>query len=297
MTVRNLACSFRDLYRLNRFSSSPRFTIETHMDVVEEKPLAVEKPIAALATRAASLAALPIIGFFCYGAPYVTGLVYRQVYLGRFNVPETLFKSEASDYFVYAYYAVLETLKNWNTFLSSPVVWLSIIGTIGLFALELLALHKLPNTAAVKSIANVLGRNKYVALATGLVSFSTAIATILLLIPVIIFPLILLPAIVGTYGANRAIERTLGLYDKGCDHPTDQKDYCHIIMDGTRIVATGFLVTSSDTRAVIYENNKAKIIPIKDYTIETMPPKEYSALVAAKKIPGIADVNLVQAHP
>jgi len=192
---------------------------------------------------------------------------------------------------------VLETLKNWSTFISNPIVWLSIIGTIVLFALELLALYKLPNTAAVKSIANVLGRNKYVALATGLVSFSTAIATIVLLIPVMIFPLILLPAIVGTYGANRALESSLGLYDKGCNHPSDQKDYCHIIMDGARIVAAGFLVTASDTRAVIYEDNKAKIFSIKDYSIETLPPKEYLALIAAKKIPGVADVNLVQAQP
>jgi hypothetical protein len=264
------------------------------MDVVAEKPVAVEKPIVALAVRVASLAALPILGSICYGAPYVTGLVYRQVYLGKFNVPETLFKSDASDYFVYAYMAVLETFKNWNTFILSPIVWLSMIGLIVVLGVELVCLHKLPNTSVAKSISKTLGRNKYVALATGLVSLSTAITTVLLLIPVMIFPLIILPGIVGTYGANRSLERVLAIYDKGCDHPAATKDQCHAIMDGSRIVATGFLVTASDTRAVIYEDNKAKIIPFKDYSIETLPPKEYLALVAAKKIPGIIDINIAQ---
>jgi hypothetical protein len=30
---------------------------------------------------------------------------------------------------------------------------------------------------------------------------------------------------------------------------------------------------------------QAKIIPIKNYSIELMPPKDYLALIAAKKIP------------
>lgn len=109
-----------------------------------------------------------------------------------------------------------------------------------------------------------------------------------------IFPLTILPGIVGTYGANKSLERALAIYDKGCDHANATKDQCQAIMDGSRIVATGFLVTASDTRAVIYEDNKAKIIPIKDYSIEILPPKEYLALVAAKKIPGMTDINVVK---
>jgi hypothetical protein len=264
------------------------------MDVVEDKPLAVEKPIAALATRAASLAALPILGFICYAAPYVTGLVYRQVYLGRFDVPETLFKSEASDYFVYAYYAVLEALRNWTTFVLNPLVWLCIIGFIVALSLELLALHKFPKTSAAKNFANFFSRNKYVALPTALVTFAAGITTVVLLVPLIIFPLILVPAIVGSYGANEALNRSFKLYDKGCDQVTDPKDYCQIIMDGTRIVATGFLVTASDTRAVMYEDHKVKIIPIKNLSIETLSPKEYLGLVASRKGLGVADIKAVQ---
>lgn len=259
--------------------------------VVEESTLVIEKPIAPFAARAWLLAAIPILGSICYAACYVTGLVYRQVYLGRFNVPETLFKSDTSDYFIYAYQAVLETLKNWTTFISSPWVWLSIIGFIVSICIEMICLHKLPNTPMAKSVSKTLDRNKYVGLASALVIFSAAITTLLLMIPVMVFPLILLPGIVGTYGAHRALDRNLELYDKGCDHPTDPKDYCQVIMDGTRIVATGFLVTASNTRVVIYEHDKAKIIPIKNYTIETLPPKDYLALVADKKVPGLTDAK------
>jgi hypothetical protein len=292
------ACSCT--YPLSRFATLSKThrhqthasPVETHMDVVvEESTLVIEKSIAPFAARAWLLAAIPILGSICYAACYVTGLVYRQVYLGRFNVPETLFKSDASDYFIYAYQAVLETLKNWTTFISSPWVWLSIIGFIVAICIEMIGIYKLPDTLLAKSVAKTLGRNKYIAVTTGLLTFSTAITTVLLLIPVMLFPLILLPAIAGTYGANRTLDRNLELYDKGCDHPTDPKDYCQVIMDGTRIVATGFLVTASNTRVVIYEHNKAKIISVKNYTIETLPPKDYLALVADKKVSGLTDAK------
>lgn len=262
------------------------------MDVIEEKPQAIEKPIAALAARFTWLAALPILGFICYATPYVAGLAYRQTYLGKFNVPETLFKSEARDYFVYAYSAVLEILGNWTTFITNPTVWFSMIGVIVLFFVEVLCLIKLSNTSFAKSVAETLGRNRYVALVTGVLSFSTAITALLLLIPLIILPFIVVPAIVGTYGANRTLDRDLAIYDKGCDHSDSQKNDCHVIMDGTKIIATGFLVTTSDTRVVIYEDHKAKIFPIKDYSIELLPPQDYLALVAAKKIPGPTDVDV-----
>jgi hypothetical protein len=261
------------------------------MDVVEEKPSVVEKPAVAFAARIGSLVAVPILASICYAALYLTGLVYRQIYLERFDVPETLFKSDVSEYFVYAYIAVLETLRNWMTLISNPWVWLSIIGIILLFGIEWICLEKLPKTAAAKSLATPLDRNKYMALTAALVGLSAAVTTVLLLVPLIILPLIIVPAIVGTYGAHQSLERDLAIYDKGCDHPNNPKDYCHVIMDGSRIVATGFLVAASNTRVAIYENAKAKIIPIKTYTIETLPPKDYLALAAAGKIGGITSAK------
>lgn len=276
---------------ISHIASQSTLPKETHMDVVEEKPLVIEKPIVALAARIGSLVAVPILASICYVAFYLTGLVYRQVYLDRFNVPESLFKSDASDYLVFAYVAVLETFKNWTVLISNPWVWLSIIGIIVVFGLEWICLEKLPKTNAAKSLAITLGRNKYVALTAALVGLSACVTTVLLLIPLIILPLIILPGIVGMYGAQQVLDRKLAIYDKGCEYAINPENYCHVIMDGTRIVAAGFLITTSNTRVAIYVNTKAKVIPIKNYTIETLPPKDYLALTAAGKIVGFTNIN------
>lgn len=178
--------------------------------------------------------------------------------------------------------------------ISNPWVWISIIGIVVLLGVEWILLEKLPKTAAAKSLATTLDRNKYVALTAAVVGLSAGVTTVLLLIPLIILPLIVVPPIVGTYGANRALERDLVIYDKGCDHPINPKNYCHVIMDGSRIVANGFLVAASNTRVAMYDNGKAKIIPIKNYSIETLPPKDYLALVAAGKIEGASSSKVGQ---
>lgn len=265
---------------------SPQGSNVSHMDVAKTEPASVEnKPLASLATRAASVLALPVLGVISYGAPYITGLVYRQEYLGSFNVPETLFKSDAITYFTYAYAAVLNVYDDWMGFLSSPRVWLGMIALIAVFLFEIVALYRLPKTAWANSLSESLSRNKYVALTTGLLSFAVSVTVLILLIPVVIFPVIIMPGIVGNYGAKHSVSRSLASYDKGCAAQTSPRDQCQVIMDGARIVAAGFLVTSSDTRVVVYHNHLTKIIPLKDYTIESLPPESYKALIAAGKIP------------
>ena len=269
---------------------------ETHMDVVEEKPVTIN-PLVGFLARIGPLLAVPILASMCYAGFYLTGFVYRQTYLQRFGIPDTLFKSDAVDYFIYAYVAILETFKNWTGLISSPWVWLSIISIIVLLGGEWICLRKLPETKAAKSLSTALSRNKYIALTAAVVGLSASVTTLLLLIPLIILPLIILPAIVGVYGAHQALDRDVAIYDQGCAHPTKPKDYCHVIMDGTRIVATGFLITASNSRIAIYENSKARVVPIKDYTLETLPPKDYLALIAKEKTGSITSAKVAQPQP
>lgn len=133
---------------------------ETYMDVVEEKPVPLN-PIVGFLARIAPLMAVPILASMCYAGFYLTGLVYRQTYLNRFGVPETLFKSDASDYFVYAYMAVTEIFKNWTSLISSPWVSLTIAGIILLLGVEWICLRKLPKTKAAKYLSTALGRKAH----------------------------------------------------------------------------------------------------------------------------------------
>lgn len=249
------------------------------MDVSEIQLPIAQRPVAAFVLRVASVLALPMLSFLCYAGSYVTGLIYRGAYLAGFNVPSGLFKSETSDYFVYAYLAVLETFKNWSSFLSNPYVWGAMILVISLFTLEILLLRKAPETRIARALGVKIDSKRYVAISAGIVSFSTAITMVLLLIPLILLPVLILPGVVGNYGAKQALARELTLYKHGCEHVVDSKDNCHVLMKGAHIVAAGFLVSSSEERVALYLDGRTTIIPIAELTLTTVTPENYKKLL------------------
>ncbi|UUQ64880.1 hypothetical protein NLK61_27420 [Pseudomonas fuscovaginae UPB0736] len=218
--------------------------------------------------------ALPLLGFVGYAAPYVTGLIYWQHYLRGLSVPSGLFEAEARDYFVFAYVALIESLGNWAGFLRNPLVWLSIAGIILALSVELVVIKRLEKNARVKSIVEKYTRNRYVALTSGLVVLSAAITTVLMLIPLIMLPVMLLPGVIGEYGAKQTLKRDQEIFSKGCDFSGQAKKHCYVVKDGEKIVASGFLVATSGTRLAIYENGRPKIIPLKDYSVEILVKKE-----------------------
>jgi len=218
--------------------------------------------------------ALPLLGFVGYAAPYVTGLIYWQHYLRGLSVPSGLFEAEARDYFVFAYVALIESLGNWAGFLRNPLVWLSIAGIILALSVELVVIKRLEKNARVKSIVEKYTRNRYVALTSGLVVLSAAITTVLMLIPLIMLPVMLLPGVIGEYGAKQTLKRDQEIFSKGCDFSGQAKKHCYVVKDGEIIVASGFLVATSGTRLAIYENGRPKIIPLKDYSVEILVKKE-----------------------
>ncbi|MFZ4963120.1 hypothetical protein ACL9RJ_02535 [Pseudomonas sp. Mn2068] len=241
----------------------------------EEKIDATAPAFAAkTAARFPWVLALPFLGFIGYAAPYVTGLIYWQDYLRGLNVPPGLFEAEARDYFVYAYVALIETLRSWGGFVRNPWVWLTIIGIILGFSLELVIIKKLQSSTRVQLAVERYTRNRYVALTSGLVVLSTAVTTVLMLIPLIILPIIILPAIIGNYGADQTLKREREIFAKGCDLSEQAKTHCYVVKEGEKVIASGFLITASGTRLAIYENGRPKVIPLKDYSIEVLVAEE-----------------------
>ena len=250
------------------------------MDVpTPETPTPVKHPMA-LPLRWASVVAVPFLGFVCYAAPYVTGLIYRGKQLDGLNVPAGLFKSDASDYFIYAYLAVIETFSNWTSFLTNPMLWAGMVAVFAILLLEVLLLPKLFESSAAQSIGKAVGKYRSVAIPTAVLTFSLMVTIVLLLIPLILSPLLILPAIIGQYSAKETLTRNLAFYAKGCEHVSADEDRCYAVMDGPRLVAAGFLVASSDQHLALYRDHKSVIVPIKDYTITTLSPDDYRALTA-----------------
>ena len=263
-------------------SLNPTATTEPHMDVVDTAPPADEKSVTPTLARTASLLALPVLGTLSYGAPYITGFVYRQSYLHQFNIPDNLFPSDTAAYFTYAYMAVLSVRQDWMAFLANPLIWSGMIIAIAALGLEIVLLYKLPKPGFAASVSKKLLRNTYVAISVGLVSLSAAITTLILLIPLLLFPLIIMPGIVGSYGAKHAVEQDLATFNAGCAAQHVVKDQCHALTDGTHVVAAGFVVAASDTRVAIYRDHVVRIIPLKDFTLEALSPERYDELVTPR---------------
>ncbi|WP_256737106.1 hypothetical protein [Pseudomonas gingeri] len=157
----------------------------------------------------------------------------------------------------------------------NPFVWLTIIATILGLSVELVVIKKLETSTRIKSTVEKYTRNRYVALTSGLIVFSTAVTTLLMLIPVILLPLIILPAIIGNYGADQTLKREREIFAKGCDLSEQAKTHCYVVREGEKVIASGFLITTSGARLAIYENGRPKVIPLKDYSIEVLVGEDH----------------------
>ncbi|KPA87554.1 hypothetical protein [Pseudomonas asplenii] len=220
--------------------------------------------------------ALPFLGFVGYAAPYVTGLIYWQHYLRGLSIPSGLFEAESRDYFVFAYVALVESLGNWTGIVRNPFVWLSVAGFILALSVELVVIKKLEKNARIKSTFEKYTRNRYVALTSGLVVLCAAITTVLMLIPLILLPVLLIPGAIGNYGADQTLKRDREIFARGCDFSEEAKRHCYVVRDGEKVIASGFLVATSGSRLAIYENGRPRILPLKDYSVETLVEDEKS---------------------
>jgi len=103
----------------------------------------------------------PLFGLLGYSAIYLTGVVYHQIWINHFNVGTGLFEKSTTDYFIYAYVALIQVCSNWLNVLTDPWIILSTLGSVAFLVVEVMLLawlsrpnKKRPPTALLARIAN-----------------------------------------------------------------------------------------------------------------------------------------------
>ena len=108
-------------------------------------------------------------------------------------------------------------------------------------------------------------------------TLSTSITLILLALPVAANLFLITPAYTGYKAAQLSIEKSTPVFSLGCEKVEKRQDYCVRLMDGDIEIAKGFVIDSSSERIALYLDDKATILPLKNYRIETLIPPSKTA--------------------
>jgi hypothetical protein len=199
-----------------------------------------------------------------YGSAYITGLVYHQTYLSRFNVPSDLFKGTTADYFVFAYMAWIESMPDWLQTLTADfrplgLVFLFLLLNSGLAILLAIA----SNARWAKSAQLRLRKNGTLQVFGGLLLFPTLTVASLFLIPTGLTTAAIIPALVGQHGAVRTFTRDSAAFSKDCN-ASEIKIRCMDLMEENKLLATGYVIQASDRYIALLTLKGVHILPLKD---------------------------------
>ncbi|HZX18849.1 MAG TPA: hypothetical protein VFF22_18520 [Pseudomonas sp.] len=218
------------------------------------------------------IAFAPLLGLLGYSAIYLTGVVYHQIWVNHFSVGTGLFEKSTTDYFIYAYAALIQVCSNWLNVLTDPWIVLSTLGTVAFLVVEIMLLAWLSRPNKKKTTNGAVSKNKKLDLLMTITALSTSITLILLALPVAANLFLITPAYTGYKSAQLAIEKSTSVFSLGCEKVEKRQDYCVRLMDGDIEIAKGFVIDSSNERIALYLDGKATILPLNDYRIETLIP-------------------------
>lgn len=214
----------------------------------------------------------PLLGLLGYSAIYLTGVSYQQVWANHFGVGSGFFEKSTTDYFLYAYAALIKICSNWFNVLTDPWVVLSTLGLAALFIIEIALLAWLPRAKIFQNAGTIINKNKFLSPPLAILALSSGITLTLLLLPLAANLFLIIPAYTGYKAAQLEIERNTPLFALGCEKVESRQDYCVRLLDGDIEIARGFVIDSSSERIALYLNGKTTILPLKDYRIETLIP-------------------------
>jgi hypothetical protein len=241
---------------------------------------------------------VPVLSFLGYYAPYMVGLAYHERLLNQFDIPPGLFPSDTHQVFISAYQAILEVWADWSKFaIHSYVVPVSffILGItfISWFALRV---HKRKKFEASEP-ANRKPQSKWVQLPVLFLIFGIAVASLSVTLPIVLFPVLALPASLGQQGAQLVAERNIKLLAGGCGIENEKHIYCQAVVDKDKVIAVGFEIATSDTRIALYQPKQTKIVKLGDATIEVMPPEAFRVYQALLSKPEPSATPVTGAQP
>jgi hypothetical protein len=199
-----------------------------------------------------------------YGACYVTGLVFHQTYLERFQVPIGLFKQSATDYLFFSYQASLEIMPDaLDTLLGDfrPLTF------IFLYLAILAGVAKVANNFSkrkrtTKFQEKLRGNGKLKAWAEVLL-YPTLGTAIFAFVPVLVMLAIFIPAGVGQYAGMKAAKRDAEQFQSHCKE-SKSKVVCMDFMQDDKKLATGYVLQVSDKSVAFVTNEGTQIFPLKD---------------------------------
>lgn len=214
----------------------------------------------------------PLLGLLGYSAIYLTGVAYHQAWVNHFGIDSSFFDKSTTDYFIYAYVALIKICSNWLNVITDPWVVLSTLGVAVLFIAEIAALAWLPCTKVFQNAGTTINKNKLLSIPLAVLAMAGGFTLTLLLLPLVANIFLVIPGITGYKAAQMAIKNNTSVFALGCEKPERRQDYCVRLLDGDIEIARGFVIDSSSERIALYLDGKATILPLKDYRIETIIP-------------------------
>ncbi|MDX1722653.1 MAG: hypothetical protein R3355_06000 [Pseudomonas sp.] len=214
----------------------------------------------------------PLFGLLGYSAIYLTGVAYHQAWVNHFGITSSFFEKSTTDYFIYAYVALIKICSNWLDVLTDFSVVLSTLGIATLLIAEIALLAWLARTDFFQNTGTIISEKKFLSIPLAVLAISGGLTLILLLLPLVANIFLIIPGYTGYKAAQMAIERNISIFALGCEKADRRQDYCVRLLDDDVEIARGFVIDSSNERIALYLDGKAMILPLKNYRIETIIP-------------------------
>ncbi|GEM_PF-2401707 len=215
-----------------------------------------------------------LAGFISYWAPYVVGLTYYKTLLSSLDVPFHLFERSSSDYFIYAHYAIIEASSSWiNLLFRETKLFLYIISTTAALALEIILINWLSKTKLSNAISKKVEDSGLISVTVAILALAFIAAFLIAFLPILILIVLIIPGIIGEYAAESITKENKTIYSAGCVQ--NRKHWnCVKLLDDTKEVSHGFLITSSNERVALHLDGKTSIFFLGEKTIETVLPPQ-----------------------
>ncbi|WP_211468366.1 hypothetical protein [Collimonas silvisoli] len=200
---------------------------------------------------------------------YLIGVAFYQSYMRTLRVAFELYPKTSTDYFLYAFEALLEFfpsgLKSAGTDIRIIAAVFGVLVYIALMNIGAAWLESwLDSSEWMKRRREKVKMSKSIGLLGDIFLMPTVVLMAIYYIPIFITLLMLIPVLVGQSAGRDVALRDKAGFEGGCTNPKDKKAFCTQVLDGGKPVAVGFVVEASEKFVALIADGVARSIPIKD---------------------------------
>ncbi|MBD8591809.1 hypothetical protein IFT75_00065 [Pseudomonas sp. CFBP 8758] len=240
---------------------------------VESNSSSIEKPFQLISKTSLTVLLIPIFSFVGYYAPYMTGLAYHQALLKHYGIPQGLLDQDTSYLFVYAYQALLDISGNWWPFISRPSVIGVVFWALLLFGLEVATLVAFDRKGKISAALNRRLKKPWIVVGCMIALVSFCLTTLVVLVPIIAFPILSVPKKLGEWGAELKLKNQVYV---GCENETDVTRYCKALVHDNVIQDAGYVVMVSDQWIALYRPAVGTVVlSLGENALKPISPEEF----------------------